>query len=178
VAQLCDDFQTGNSSKGKVLTAGKNGSGNFMNLGRCKNKDGMTRRFFQRFKQRIKSRVGQHVDFVDDIKLGARFTRSKTDLVTQIANVIHAGIGSRTDLDQIKQPSLVDGDADPALVTRALDAFFGQTVDRFGQQPGRTGFAGPARAGKQIRMGDSIQLQGIAKRLGHVLLPNHLIKCL
>ena len=47
---------------------------------------------FQCFEQRIERRIGEHVNFVNDIKLDTGLAGSKTHFLTQVTNVIYTGI--------------------------------------------------------------------------------------
>ena len=86
--------------------------------------------------------------FIDDVNLVATKVGGEIDLVTQVAHIIHAGIGGSVDLYQIKEAPLVNRQAVCALVARPVGQILIQTVDCFCQDAGSSGFTGAARARK------------------------------
>ncbi len=87
--------------------------------------------------------------------------------------------------------ALLDAGADAALVQRILgtaglgvirdvvQALFRigvEAVDGFGKQPSRGGFAGAARAAKQISVANTPGLERVAQSPGNVLLADHFVE--
>jgi hypothetical protein len=87
------------------------------------------------------------MNFVDDVKLNACFTGAKADFIPQIADVVHAGIGSGVNFDQIQQAAFIDGDTDVAMVAWSFFDRWGQAINSFCQQASHGGLtsAGPER---------------------------------
>ncbi len=80
----------------------------------------MRRRLFQCFQQSIKSGRRQHMYFIDDVDFIPTQIGREIDLVTQVANIINAGIGCRIDLDQVQKTPFIDGLTNRALIARPL----------------------------------------------------------
>ena len=112
-----------------------------------------------------------HVDLV------TRLRRAEAHLFQQIAHVIHAGVRSRVNLNEIHQPSGVERLTDLALIARAL--FHGsQAIDSLSQQPGQSRFPCSTRAGEEIRVVDAAQAQCIAQSAHDGFLLYHILKSL
>ena len=156
-----------------TLAAREHRGGDFVNFSGGQDEDGMWRRFFERFEKRVEGRSGKHVDFVDDIDFVFALRWREVDLVAQVAHIVHAGVGSRIDLDQIHKAVLVDGLAVIAGVIGALRGVFIETVDCLRKQTRHGCLACAARASEKIGMTNAVCFDGIGKGLDNVLLSDH-----
>jgi hypothetical protein len=130
---------------------------------------------FQRFEQRIKRWIGEHMNLVDDIELDAGLTGSKADFLTQITDFVDPTIAGRINLDHIQETSFVHGLTNAALAARLIISLT-HTVDGFGQQPRRCGFARATRAGEKVGVCYALRRQCILQGSGHVVLADDLFK--
>ncbi len=146
-----------------------------MRLGGGQHKDGMWRRFFEGFEQRVKGRVGQHVDFVDDINLVAALVRGEGDLVAEAANLIDAAVGGGVDLNQVQGATFVDAHANGALVA-GLTVLGIEAVHGLGKDARGARFARSARPGEQVGVANAPRAQRVEQRLGYVFLTDQLGK--
>ncbi len=144
-----------------------------MNFSGCQNEDGVRRRFFERLEKRVEGRCGKHMDFVDDVNFVFALRGGKIDFVAQVADIVHAGVRSRIDLDEIHEAVFVDGLAIFAGVVGALGRVFVETVDCFCKQSRHRGFACAARASEKIGMTYSVCFDGIGEGLDNMLLSDH-----
>ena len=128
------------------------------------------------FSSALNAAVREHMHFVDDVDFEAALIGREIDLVAQIANVIHAGIGGGIDFDQIEETAVIDRLADSAFVARPFRQIFMQTVDRFGQQARRCRLARAARAAKQVGMPNAPGSNAVLQGSRDMLLPNNFIK--
>ena len=66
-----------------------------------KNKDRMTGRLLQGFEQGIEGRVGEHMDFVDDIDPIGAMKRRKFHVLSQFSHIVHPGVRRSVNFDDI-----------------------------------------------------------------------------
>ena len=114
-----------------------------MDLGRGQHKDGVRRRFLESFEQGVERLIREHVDFVDNVDLVFTLGRRKVDLIAQITDIIHAGVGGRVDLDEIQKTILVDSFAVVTLVVGTLRTVWVETVDGLCQETRQCGLPRP-----------------------------------
>ena len=112
--------------------------------------------------------------FVDDIDLEASLAGGETNLIAQVANIFHAGVGSSIDLNQVHEATIIDSDAIHAFVARAVGQVRIEAVDRFGQKARAGGFAGATRPRKEVGVPDALLGDGIFQGLNDVVLTNNL----
>ena len=132
--QLTDDIVHRNTSELMALAARKHGGRYFMHLGGGQDENGMGRRLLERFKQGVEGCRGKHVDFVNDVDFVLPLVGSEVYLVAQITYIFDGSIGSRVDLDQVQETTLIDGYTVRATVARACTWFRIQAIDGFRQQ--------------------------------------------
>jgi len=90
----------------------------------------------------------------------------------QLPDIIHAGIGSGVNFNNIQGLAAVDQLA--GLAFFAADGVFQfLTVDRFGKNSGHGCLAGAARAGEKVSLADAVIFYGIGKRLDNVFLSDN-----
>ena len=90
------------------LAAGKHRGRDLVDLCGCHDEYDMGRRLFQCFQQGVECRLGEHVDFINDIDFVTPLVGGEIDLVAKIADIIHTGIGSSVDLDQVQEHTVID----------------------------------------------------------------------
>ena len=154
---ICHKLQPGgniflaDAAEGKPLTTGQNSSRHLVKLGGSQDEQQMLRRLFNDLQQGIKRGNGQHVHLVDDVHTHFHLGRGIHRIVTQVADIVNAVVGSRIDLQHIHAGAAVDGTAGRTAITgiSILQIF---TVDSLCQNFGAGSLAGTARAGKQVRM--------------------------
>ncbi len=113
--------------------------------------------------------------FVDNIDSILPPERRELHILTNLADVVHAGVRGPVDLDHIHRRPLrnllticagVAGSAGRPLLA----------IEGFGHDPGDRRFTDPARAGKEKRMGDPLRRDRIHQRLYDVRLSDHIVK--
>ena len=80
----------------------------------------MRGRFFQRFQQGIERGCREHMHFIDDVNLIPSLVGREIDLIPQGAHIIHAGVRSCVDLDEVKKTPLVDCEAVLTFITGSV----------------------------------------------------------
>ena len=111
------------------------------------------------------------MDFIDDVDFKTTLGGGKIDLVAQLSNVIHAGIGGSVDLNQVQEATFVDRKAVRAVVAGTFFERVFQAVDPFGQQARAGGFARTFGSGKEISMPNAVSSDGVFESLNDVVLP-------
>src|SRR6187551_1378673 len=91
-----------------MLAARQDRRGNFMDFSGGKDKHDMGRRLFQRLEQRVECRVGEHVYFIDNVHPIMSSKWSELDVLSNLSDIVHAGIRSSIDLGHIYGRSLRD----------------------------------------------------------------------
>ena len=174
--QPLDDFHGRQQPEIELLAAGFDGKRHLMLFGGRQDEYGMRRRLFQRFQQRIEGGRREHMDFVDYVNLVSSFAGGEVDLLPQIANVVHAGVGGSVNFNQVQETSLANGCTAMALVARPFGQVGIGAVDAFCQEAGRGGLAGATGAAEQISVTNPVGGRGLTQRAGNMLLSYHIIK--
>ena len=156
------------------LATRKNGRRDLVDLGRRQDKDRVRGRFLERLEQSVEGRRGEHVDFINDVDPVLPLRRREADLVAQVADVVHPGVGCRVHLDQIQEAILIDRLAVGACVAGTAGRISGQAVDRLGENPRDGRLARAARSGKEIGVTDTIRGDRILEGLDDVILSDDL----
>ena len=132
-------------------------------------------RLLERLEQRVKCADREHVHLVDDEHTLFDLRRGITRLITQVADIVHAVVGSRVDLGHIKHRAVQNAAARRALVARvAVHRVL--AVDRARQDLGAGGLARAARAGEQVGMAQPPGLELRAQGIRDMLLADHVCK--
>ena len=133
----------------------------------------MRRRLLQGFQKRIERAVGQHMHLIDDIHALFHFDRHKRHFFAQIADIVHAVVGSGVHFDDVIRA--VERPARPAHATRvAVLRIF--AIDSLRQNFGTGGFARAARAAEKIRVRNRAVHHFAAQNLGNMLLSDDIRK--
>ena len=177
VSQLRHHLVDGYSTEVISLAARDDGQRDLMRLGGRQNEHRMRRRLFERLQKRVERRLGQHVDFVDDVYLVARLIRRKANLVAQVTNVIYAPIARRINLDEVERSRLVNAHADMAFVVR-LTVLRRQAVYSLRQNARRARLACAACPAEQVGMCDALTCHRLPQSLRNDFLPEYLAQAL
>ena len=113
--------------------------------------------------------------FVDDIDFIAAGYRRISDLFAQIADLVHAVVGSGVDLHHVERRGIFQRAADFALPARRT-VYGRKTVDRPRENARGRGFARSARTAKQVRVPDLIRFDLVDQRSDDMILPDHLVE--
>ena len=135
------------------------------------------RRLLQRLQQRIKCRRREHVHLVDDVDLELPARRRKPHILPQLTHLLHAVVARTVDLDHIQRTPLRDFPANIILRIEIRPRPV-RRIQRHRKDSRRRSLPRPARPHKNVRMRDTILLDGIAQRLRDVLLTEDIIKLL
>jgi hypothetical protein len=149
-----------------------------VHFGRRQHEDGMCGRLLQRLEQGIEGGRGKHMHFINNIDFIAAQVRGEVDLIAQAAHILHAGIGSCIDLDQVQEAALVERQAVLALVAGRLARSSARQLTALAKQASGGGLAGAARPGEQVGVGNAPCSQRIAQRLHDVFLSDDLVPLL
>jgi hypothetical protein len=146
-----------------------------MYLSCCQDKNCVGRRLFERFEKRVECLCRKHVDFVDDVDFIFALRGRKVDLVAQVANIVHTGVGGGVNLDQVEETVLVDRFAILTLVVGAFRWVRIQAIDRFRQKARERGLACPTRPSEEIGVRDAVCRDGILESRDDVVLPHDFV---
>ena len=153
----------------EALAAGQDRGRKLLGLGGGQDEHGVLRRLLQGLEQRVERAGGEHVHLVDDVDLVAGQRRGILNLVAQLADVVHAGVGGRVDLQHVHAVLAGQRLADFALAAGV--AVYGmQAVDGPGEHLRRSGLARTARAAEQVGVGDAVGLHLTAQGAHHRIL--------
>jgi len=165
----------GNSAKVEPLAPAENRCRDLVRFRGGHEEKHMARRFLQGFEEGVEGLGGEHVDFIDDVNLEPALARAIPNGLTQLADVVDAAIGGSVNLDDVHGIALGDLPAIGALIARERGySLF--AVEASGKDSGNGGLADSPGAREQVRMGDALGLDGVAKNLGYVRLADDLIE--
>src|SRR5262249_11618246 len=125
----------------------------------------------------VEGRLGEHVDFVDDVDLVPRPLRPGGDAIAQLPDLVHAVVAGPVDLLDVHVLPLGDGLAALALVARGRGRAH-YAVEARGQDAGRRRLADPADAGEQVGVGHAAGLDGVGQCPGDRLLADEILELL
>src|SRR5215469_4174738 len=107
--------------------------------------------------------------FIYNIELVPPPNAQKPDVFTKVANVVHPGIGSGIDLNDIRRMARGNLEAGQAFIT-GLTILWTSTIDRLGKQTGGAGLTGSSRPTEEVGMDQSVISHGVPQRPSHSLL--------
>ena len=111
-----------------------NGRGNLLHFGRGKDKDGVSRRLFERLQKSVERGAGKLMHFVDDVDLVFAVDWRVTDVVADGAGVVYRVVACGVDLNDVKTGAGKQFFA--AIAFPARRAVFGRkAVDRTRKDP-------------------------------------------
>ena len=134
------------------------------------------RRLLQGLEQCIEGRIGEHVDFVDDIDLVPGHRRGVADLLAKVPDIVDAAVAGRVDLYQVHRAALVDRQTYFAGVV-GLAVLWRKAVQCLCKNTRGAGFAGAPGTAEQVSVSDTILNDRIANRTSDRLLAHELSKC-
>jgi len=145
---------------GKIiyLATRQNSRKNFMFLGSRQNKQGMVRRFFQRFQERIESGRAQHVHLIDDEYFIFTDSRRNTHLIDQRTDIVYRVVGCCIQFMNVIGTLFVESLTGFALVAGFSIGSRSQTVDRLRKDSCTRSFSDTTRSAKQIGMSKLVTL--------------------
>ncbi len=158
------------------LAAGQDGLGHPLRVGGAQDEHDVGRRLLKGLEQGVECLRREHVDLVDDVDLETPLGGGEGDAVDNlVAHVVHAGAGGRVQLVDVGVAAL--GNL-AALLAGAVGVGRGAVLAQkgLGQQAGRGGLAGAARAAEEIGVGLAPLGQGVAQGGDDVLLAHHVGK--
>ena len=131
-------------------------------------KDRMCGRFLQCLEESVECLYGEHMHLIDDIDAVSADLRRDTYLVDQVADIIDRVVRGGIQFVDVERTVFVE-----SLAGFAFVACFGigcrvQTVDRFGEDTGASGFTHTTWTAKQIRMGQLTATDGIFQCRGNM----------
>ena len=173
--QARDHRLDGDAAEVKALAAGGDGGGDLVQLRRGEDENGVRRGFFERLQEGVEGARGEHVHLVEEVDLPFEVAGGEGDLVAQLAHVVDAAVAGGVHLDEVEGGAAVDGLAGAAGVA-GLTVGKVTAVDGLGEDAGGGGLAGAAGAGEEVRVGDLVGGEGVAKGRDDVVLTDHLVK--
>ena len=159
----------------ELQAARQNSDRNFLRISSGKYKFDVFRRLLQSFQHGIESRLGEHVDFINDVNLVTGAGGSIERVFQQFAHLVHLRIGSGVHLDQIDEtPAINFGAGGTYAARRGRNPRL--AIERLGQNAGNSGFADTACARKQVGMVQPFLFKRVGKRPDHMILSGQLGK--
>ena len=170
--EIAHDLLDGEATEVEALTAGLDGLGNLMRIGRAQHEDDVLGRLFERLEQRVERRRRQHMHLVDDIDLETAARRGKPHASDDLlAHVVDTRATRSVKLEDIGVRTLGNLEALRAGAI-GLSVLGRLAQKRLGEQACRRGLARSARPAEQVRMGDCALRDGVDERLLDMLLPD------
>ncbi len=173
MAAVGSQFGRGDATQVEALGARQHRRQDLVRFGGGEHEHHVLGRFLDRLQERVPRRVGQHVALVHDVDLEARLGGREGHAVAQVADVVHAVVGRRVDLDDVGAAPLADRH-DDRVVGRRCRGRPRAVVQGHRQQAGRGRLPGPPRAREQVRVVPRPGVDGPRQRRGHVVLPDDL----
>ncbi len=169
----------GNAAEIKALAAAEDRGQHPLRVCGGEHKHHLRRRFLEGFEKGVERSRGEHVAFIHHVHLPARLHWCKAGAFDQIADVVHAGVRRRIDLDHIEGRAGGNRGAELAMAAGFRGGSLTvEAVEGASQDAGAGGFAGAPGAAEEIGRGDAARAQGVAKGRGNRLLPHQLIETL
>ena len=159
----------------ELQTARQDRDRELLRVGRGEQKFDMRRRFFEGFQQRIERMRRKHVYFVDQVDLVTPTGWRVLHVVEQIPGFVDFRARSGVDFDQVHEPALVDLDTARTLTTRRT-AHALLTIQSLREYARERSLADPARAGKQVRVMQSIGIKRVDECPEHMPLADDTIE--
>ncbi len=171
------DQPGGNPPEIVALAPGQDGHRHLVGMGGGQDEDCVGRRLLQSLEEGVEGRVGEHVDFVDDIDLVRPLGGHVLDLLPQVPDFVDAPVGGAVDFQHVQGGAVGDLPADLAgVVGVGRGALL--AVEGLGQDAGHRGLADAPGAAEQKSVGHPAGAQGVLQRPGDGLLAHHLLKVL
>ena len=108
IAQPFDDQRRRQLLEVELQAAGEHRDRDLLRIGRRQHELHVFGRLLERLQHRVERRLGQHVDFVDQVDLVAPRRRRVARVVEDLAHVVDAGVRRRVELQQVDEPAGVD----------------------------------------------------------------------
>ena len=140
-----------------TLATGQDGDRNFIWIGRAEDKLDVPWGLFKRLEQRVECLRCKHVNFVDNVDLVRRASRTDRCVRTQLANLIDPAIACTVDFNHVHVIARIDRQGDLGLRIE-VPFSVGRCIESFGENPSGTGLTHPPCSGKKVSMSDPMGL--------------------
>ncbi len=177
VLQMFGNQRRRDAPQVEALAARHNRWQDLLRVGRGEHEFHMFGRLFQGLEQRVERRGREHVDFVNDVNLETRAGRRVAAGLAQFAHLLDAIVAGAVNLKHVQRTPLGDF---PAARIVIVEVHFGPVgaIEAFGEDAGDGGLAGPARAAKEVGMGNPLLLDRVGQGLRDMLLPHDVLEAL
>ena len=160
----------------EALHAREDGLEDLLRVGGAQDEGDVGRGLLEGLEQRVERRRGEHVDLVDDVDLGAAHDRRIVDAPDDlVADVVHARVGCRIDLEYVGVAARCDGLALGAgaigQLVRTLLAEQG-----LGEDARECGLARAARPTEQVCVAGAPLEHGALEGLDHMPLAHDFVE--
>ena len=132
-------------------------------------------RFFQRFQQRVEGAFREHVDFVDDVDLGAQLHWRIAHGVNDLAHVVDASVRRGVHLDHVHVARFQNGFALGGHLGH-VDGGAIRIVESTGDEAGCGCFANTTHACEHIGLGDAARRKSVGQGAHEGILANQVSK--
>ncbi len=171
------DLRHGDAPEVEPLRPREDRREDLVRLGGGEDEEDVRRRLLQRLQERVEGALREHVDLVEDVDLLLRALGRDADGVAQLADVVHLVVRGGVNLDDVHRAALLEGAAGVARAARLGVVSLGQrrgAVDGLGEDARGRRLAHAARPAEEVGVGEAAEADGVAERLRHVLLADHL----
>ena len=178
---FCDLRQVGyrgiqaDSAEIEALTAADNRLQEIFRVCRGQHELRMGWWFFQRLEERISRGAGDLVGFVDDVELRLQLGRGVLHALTKITNVIDTAIAGGIDLNHVSGRTGRDRNTASAFIARSVVRIWMFAVHCLGKNACCGRFTSASWPAEQVCVRNSIERNGVAERVNHVLLSKMLV---
>ena len=174
-AQAFDDLRGRDAPEVEALATGEDRRRELLRLRRRQDEDDVGRRLLQRLEQRVERASGEHVHLIDDVDAVAACLRRILHLLAQVADLVHAVVAGRVDLQNIQ--ARLRGERKARRAFAAGIALLGMlAVDCAREYLRRGGLARAARAAEQVGVRHASAHHLAAQRADDGLLPHKILK--
>ena len=135
----------------------------------------MSRRLFQCLEQSIEGGRAQHVDLIDEINAEFASGGQKTDILSQLADLLHPVVAGAVNLQNIEIIARSNFSARIASATGCLGRTI-DTIEGFGKNTSRRCLSYPTGTDKEVGVGQTFIFDGVAQRPDDRILAEDLLE--
>ena len=172
-----DDLRRERPVEVEALAARNDRLGDLVRFGRGEYEHDVGRRLLECLEERVEGLLGEHVDLIDDVDLGAPLDGSEGDPVAQLTDVVDAAVGGGVHLDHVERRRRGDGKAAEALAAgRRCGRRVLLAVERLGEDLRHARLTDAAWPSEDVGVRDRTGVDGVLEGARHVVLADDIVE--